>query len=130
MAPHVQRIIVVLVYADIAAARDFLVEAFGFSPGGLHRDAGGQVLHGEVTLGGETVRLHPVAPDQDLRSVAELAAATDMLHVLVEDADDHHSRATAAGAVVLSPPTDQPDGHREYSAFDSEGRVWSFASRP
>lgn len=130
MAPHAQRIVAVLVYADIAAARNFLVEAFGFSPGGLHRDAGGRVLHSEVTLEGEIVRLHPVAPQEDLRSVAELASATDMLHVLVEDADDHHARAAAAGAVVLAPPSDQPDGRREYSAFDSEGRIWSFASAP
>lgn len=121
-----QRIITVLVYADIGAARDFLIDAFGFSPGELQRDDMGQVVHSEVVLNGEVLRLHPVAPDQDLRSVAELAGATDMLHVLVEDVDEHHTGAVEAGAVVISPPADLVSGRREYSVFDSEGRVWSF----
>lgn len=35
--PHVNGIIPVLTYRDIAAAHDFLVEAFGFDAGGVHR---------------------------------------------------------------------------------------------
>ena len=119
-----QRIVPVLVYADLAAARDFLVEAFGFTA--LHTDADRRVV--EVALGGEVVRLVTADPDQDLASVAELGAASGTLSVVVDDVDDHHDRCVAAGAVVMSPPADQPSGGRDYTAADSEGRLWTFVS--
>lgn len=129
MTTTTQRIIAILVYADIAAAHDFLVGTFGFSPGGFHRDEHGQVEHGEVSLDGETIWLHRVAPDHGLRSVAELGSATSMLNVFVEDVDAHHARSAAAGAKIIYPPTDQPYGQREYAVSDPEGRIWSFATR-
>ena len=52
-----------------------------------------------------------------------------MLNVFVEDVDAHHIRAAAGGADIIYPPTDQPYGQREYGASDSEGRIWSFATR-
>ncbi len=129
MTTTTQRIVPILVYADIAAAHDFLVGSFGFDSGGLHRDDDGQVVHGEVSLAGETIWLHRVAPDHGLRGVAELGAATSMINVFVDDVDAHHTHSTAAGAAINYPPTDQPYGQREYSAFDPEGRIWSFATR-
>lgn len=123
-----QRIVVVLVYADVAAARDFLVETFGFEVGTTHRDDAGHLVHLELTLDDETIRLHPVAPDQGLASIAELGSATGTLHVVVDDVDDHHLGATTAGAVIVAAPADQRDGHRGYSAYDSEGRIWTFTS--
>jgi hypothetical protein len=39
---NLEQIIPVLTYQDIAAAHDFLVMAFGFSGGGVHRNAEGQ----------------------------------------------------------------------------------------
>ena len=124
-----QRIITILVCADIAAAHDFLVDTFGFSPGGVHRDDDGQVVHGEVSLDGEAIWLHRVAPEHGLRSVAELGAAAGMLNVFVDDVDAHHARSAAAGARIIYPPTNQPYGQREYGASDAEGRLWSFATR-
>ena len=41
---RVDRIIPLLVYEDIAAAHDFLVDAFGFASGGVVRDGEGRVL--------------------------------------------------------------------------------------
>lgn len=124
-----QRIIPILVYADITAAHDFLVETFGFRTGGVHRDGEGQVLHGEVSHDGEAIWLHPASPDHGLRGVAEVGSATGMLNVLVADVDAHHARTAAAGATIVFPPTDQPYGQREYGASDTEGRIWSFATR-
>ena len=128
MSPAAPSLTPVLVYADIAAAQEFLVRAFGFTPGALHLDEGGRALHGEVSLGEEVLWLHRVAPDHGLRSVPELGAASGMLNVRVQDVDAHHTRAAAAGATITSPPADQPYGQREYSALDSEGRPWSFAT--
>ena len=44
-------VIPILVYDDIEAAHDFLVETFGFTSGGLHRAEDGMVVHGEVRMG-------------------------------------------------------------------------------
>jgi len=123
-----QRIVPVLVYADIAAARDFLVEAFGFTAGDVRRDDDSGGVHCEVALDGDIVRLHSVAPHDGLRCVADLGAASGTLDVFVDDVDEHHDRAAAAGAVVMHPPTDQLDGLRAYSVADSEGRTWSFSA--
>jgi MerR family transcriptional regulator, thiopeptide resistance regulator len=129
MTTTTQRIRTILVYADIAAAHDFLVNTFGFTSGEIHRDDEGEVVHGEVSLGGEIIWLHRASPEHGLRSVAELGSATGMLNVFVEDVDAHHTRTAAAGARIIYPPTDQPYGQREYGASDTEGRIWSFATR-
>jgi hypothetical protein len=42
------QVIPVLVYEDIAAGHDFLVDAFGFTSGGIHRDSAGKPVHAEV----------------------------------------------------------------------------------
>ncbi len=49
--PHFDRTIPLLVYDDIETAHNFLVSAFGFETGGLHRDDQGRVVHGEVRVG-------------------------------------------------------------------------------
>src|SRR5688500_7630796 len=112
MTTTTQRIVTVLVYADIAAAHDFLVDTFGFTSGGIHRDDEGQVVHGEVSLDGEAIWLHRVSPEHGLRDVTALGSATGMLNVFVEDVDAHHIRAAAGGANIVYPPTDQPYGQR------------------
>jgi uncharacterized glyoxalase superfamily protein PhnB len=118
----------ILVYDDIAAAHTFLVDTFGFQAGRLDRSADGETVHGEVEIGNETVWLHRSAPEHGLTSVPALGAASGMLNVFVDDVDTHHERTRAAGARISSPPTDMPYGQREYSAFDCEGQLWSFAA--
>lgn len=118
----------ILVYEDIAAAHDFLVNTFGFGPGRVDRDGGGSAVHGEVVAGGEIVWLHRATPEHGLRAVGALGAATGMLNVYVDDVDVHHERSVAAGTRINRPPADMPYGQREYSAYDSEGRLWSFAT--
>ncbi len=129
MSTTAQRIVTILVYADIAAAHDFLVETFGFESGGVHRNDDGEVMHGEVSLAGEVIWLHRVSPHYGLRGVTDLGAATGMLNIFVDDVDAHHARSLAAGAKIVFPPTDQPYGQREYGVSDPEGRLWSFATR-
>jgi uncharacterized glyoxalase superfamily protein PhnB len=52
----------------------------------------------------------------------------DGVLVQVDDVDAHHRRASAAGAVVLTPPEDSPHG-RLYRAEDVEGHRWMFLER-
>ena len=60
--PTIQRVIALLVYQDIPAAHDFLVEAFGFTPGMVHRDGEGRAVHGEVQAGEQVFWLHRAVP--------------------------------------------------------------------
>src|SRR5690625_556083 len=118
----------ILVYEDITAEHDFLVNTFGFGPGRVDRDDDGLAVHGEISIGDQTVWLHRVAAEHGLGSVTELGAATGMLHVVVDNVDAHHAQVAATGARINHPPTDMPYGQREYSVYDVEGRIWSFAT--
>ncbi|MDN5765956.1 MAG: VOC family protein [Humibacillus sp.] len=122
------RITPVLVYADIEAAHAFLVDAFGFDAGSLERGDDGRVVHGEVSVDGESVWLHQAAPEHGLSSQASHHSASGGLAVLVDDVDAHCERARSAGAVIDDEPQEQPYGRREYGARDPEGHRWWFGS--
>lgn len=122
------RITPVLVYSDIQAAHAFLVEAFGFEEGSLHRGDDGQVVHGEVHTAGESIWLHRTATDHGLASPQTHDMAFGGLTVLVDDVDAHCEHARAAGAVIDHMPQDQPYRRREYGARDPEGHRWWFGT--
>lgn len=99
-----ERVIPLFVYADIQAAHDFLVAAFGF------------------------IWLHRVTNDHRLDSALRVDLAGGGLVVFVADVDAHCARARAAGARIDAEPTDQPYGQREYGARDPENHRWWFAT--
>jgi len=127
--PTFERVIPVLTYRDIAAAHDFLVNAFGFDGGGVHRDAEGRAVHGEVRGGNAPICLHRVTAEHQLHSPLVSDVANSGLFIDVDDVDAHYERACAAGAMIDSEPVDQPYGQREYGVRDLEGHRWWFASR-
>ena len=119
------KVIPILVYEDIEAGHDYLVEVFGFTSGGLHRLDDGTVVHGEVVLGDHVIWLHAVSPDHGMDTPARAPASHAGLSVHIPDVDAHHERVKAAGARIDSPPTDQDYGLREYGVRDPEGhRFW------
>jgi len=123
----VQARIALLVYADIAAAHDWLVRVFGLGPGRVDRDEQGHAVHCELQAGDGVIWLHREQDDQfQLRSPQSVGAATAAIAVMVDDVDAHHRHAMAAGAMVVQQPVDQPYGYRVYSAQDLEGHLWSF----
>jgi uncharacterized glyoxalase superfamily protein PhnB len=113
---------------DIAATHDFLVEAFGFESAGLERDGEGAVVHGEVRAGERRIWLHRVTAEHGLVTPRSLGASGGGNVVYVVDVDAHFEHARAAGATILSEPTDQPYGQREYGAADPDGHPWWFAT--
>jgi MerR family transcriptional regulator, thiopeptide resistance regulator len=121
-------VVPILVYADIAAAHDYLISTFGFASGGLHRSDDGTVVHGEVRLGDGVVWLHRVAPEHQMHSPRGADWSHGGLSVLVPDVDAHFERARAAGARIDREPMDQAYGLREYGARDPEDHRWWFAS--
>ena len=126
--PNLNPVIPVLTYQDIAAAHDFLVRAFGFTAGGVHRADDGQVVHGEVRVGDAPIWLHRVTAEHDLDSPRTVDVANSGLVVFVDDVDTHYRRACEAGATLDGEPLDQPYGQREYGARDIEGHRWWFAA--
>jgi len=128
MEMMIEEITPVLVYADIAAAHDFLVQAFGFESGGVDRDATGQPVHAEVRAGAQAVWLHRVTGEHSMASAVD-APSSNGLAVFVDDVDAHFQRAREHGAAVDSEPRDMPYGHREYGARDPGGHRWWFATR-
>jgi uncharacterized glyoxalase superfamily protein PhnB len=123
----VEKLIPLLVCRDIQATHDFLVSAFGFRSGGV-QFAGGNAVHGEVHLGGETIWLHRETAQYELASPLDLKVAHAGLVVHVPDVDAHYAHARAAGARIDSEPADQSYGQREYGARDPEGHRFWFAT--
>ena len=126
--PNIEQLIPLLTYQDIPAAHDFLVQAFGFAPGGVYRGPDGQAVHGEVHAGATPIWLHRVATEHQLDSPRTVDVANSGLLVRVDDVDAHYERARSAGAIIDSEPVDQFYGQREYGARDLEGHRWWFAS--
>jgi uncharacterized glyoxalase superfamily protein PhnB len=124
----INKIIPVLVYENIPAAHDFLVEAFGFTSGGIHRTPEGNAVHAEVCAGDLVIWLHRVTAEYRMCSPTSLPAASSGLVVHVDDVSKHFERARARGAQVESEPCDMPYNQREYGARDPEGHRWWFAS--
>lgn len=121
-------VVPLLVYHDIERAHEFLVRAFGFEPGLIERTESGDVVHGEVHVGGQVIWLHRVMEDDGWVSQASSPVTTGELVVRVEDVDAHCERARAEGAEIEYGPQDQDYGVREYGARDLERRRWAFVT--
>jgi MerR family transcriptional regulator, thiopeptide resistance regulator len=115
-----------LVYDDVAAARDYLVRVFGLSPGDVEHDATGRAVHAEVRAGDRVIWLHPAG--EEYKSPRSLGGVSSMTVIAVEDADAHYARTVQAGGQIIKEPVDQPYGQREYGARDLEGQLWYFQS--
>src|SRR2546426_9875731 len=112
--PTFARVIPLLVYQDLQAAHDFLVEAFGFQAGGVERNGDGQPVHGEVRAGDTTICLHRVTTEHRLDSPLSANVANCRLVVHVDDVDRHYELARSAGAHYESVPADKPYGQLDY----------------
>lgn len=122
----IERHISILVYADLEAAFNHLVDVFGLGPGEVTFDGDGHAVHGDLEAGNAVVWLHPESADFGLASPRTVGTSTAMMAVMVDDVDAHHQRTVERGGTVVYPPVDQPYGYREYSARDPEGGLWSF----
>ena len=125
--PGVQQITTRITYADPPAAIEFLGRAFGFIERRSKRlvGQGSAIIVAEIAIGDMYVMIGR-AGSHGLMSPQETGAPTASLMVYVDDVDDHYQRATAAGAVIVSEPTDQYWGDRRYEARDIEGHAWFF----
>ena len=136
-----QRAVPLLSYEDVAAAIDWLGEAFGFRERGQrYTERDGRVSHAELELGGAVVMLGWPGPDYQsparhvevcdhARKWSEVPYIVDGVLIYVDDIDRHYQQAKSAGAVILREPKDEPYG-RLYNAADVEGHRWMFMQAP
>jgi uncharacterized glyoxalase superfamily protein PhnB len=132
-----QRAVPLISYENVAAAIDWLTEAFGFRErGARHTEPDGTVTHAELELDGAVVMLGWPGPDyrgptrhaeecRQARAWLDVPYIVDGVLVYVDDVDAHCERARAAGARILREPQDDPYG-RLYNAADLEGHRWMF----
>lgn len=124
--PPLRRRISILVYRDLPAVYDQLVQVFGLVPGEVTTDDEGRTVHAEVFAGDGVIWLHPESPEYQLASPAALGSATATMAVLVDDVDAHYQATRERGGNALYGPVDQPYDYREYGIRDLEGTLWSF----
>lgn len=105
-----------LAYADVLEAAAWLCRALGFRE--RLRIADHRV---QLTYQGCSIVVTELPQD---------GQAVDHAHAImvhVADVDRHHAQASAAGARVLTSPTDYPYGERQYSLEDIGGHRWKFS---
>lgn len=122
---NIERLIPVLVYEDIEAGHDYLVNVFGFESGGVERTPDGTVVHAEVRTRNGPIWLH--RETDGLKAPRNLPAQHGGLSVFVDDVDAHFARVKAAGALVEREPEDQEYGLRDCSVRDPEGHHFWFS---
>jgi uncharacterized glyoxalase superfamily protein PhnB len=119
-------------YRDLAAALEWLQEAFGFERQVAVSDADGAVIYAQMTYGTSMLMLGAVRDtdlDNLMRQPDEVGGIeTQSCYVVIEDADAHHARAVAAGAEVLLGLKSDGLGRRGYSCRDPQGHIWSFGT--
>jgi uncharacterized glyoxalase superfamily protein PhnB len=99
-----------LPYRDVREAAEWLCLAFGFRERLQIGDHRAQLVYEDGAV-----------------IVIEGEAGPSHLLVRVDDADAHRAQAEAAGATILSEPTDWPYGERQYAAEDLGGHRWTFS---
>jgi uncharacterized glyoxalase superfamily protein PhnB len=105
-------VIPVLIYPDPSVAAEWLAKAFGFR---VRLRIANHRIQMRVGQGCLTIAEGNETPDR-----------SHIVQVRIEDAHGHCERARAAGAIILTEPTDHMYGERQYNAEDFYGHRWDF----
>jgi uncharacterized glyoxalase superfamily protein PhnB len=108
--------------ADPPAALGVRTAAPGFRTGATGVDDAGAVQHAELRFGdpASAVLVGRRVPGAD----DARATGRAVTHLVAPDPDARHDTAVAAGAEVVTGPTDQPCGSRGFAVADPEGNPW------
>ena len=111
-------------YRDARGAIRFLV-AVGFDEAAVYGE-GERVDHAQLDWPtGGSVMLGSERPDS---AIADLPAGVGSAYVVVDNPDEVHARAVAAGATVIRGLADEDYGSRGFTMADPEGVLWSFGT--
>jgi len=132
-------------YEEPNIAIDWLCAAFGFEVRLKIEGENGRIEHSELTFGDDGMIM--VGTAAKAGATAENAwqatyasprsldgRGTQAVAIFVDDVDDHHDRAAAAGARIVRPleTNDYGDDYwsdRSYGCCDPEGHLWWFMQR-
>jgi PhnB protein len=117
-----------LIVRGAAKAIDFYQQAFGATERMRFADPSGRIGHAEITIGDSVIMLADEFPEMGFRGPESLGGSPVGILLYVEDVDAQASRATAAGAKVLRPVTDQFYGDRSGTFADPFGHTWTLAT--
>jgi uncharacterized glyoxalase superfamily protein PhnB len=119
-------------YRDVAAAVDWLCNAFAFEKRNVVTDPDGTVAYAELSYGRGIVMLGPVGQsvlDSLMKQPDEIGGiGTQSVYVAVDDVEAHFKHARAAGAKIVLEFGSDEAGDRAYAARDLEGHIWNFGA--
>ena len=108
-----------------AEAIEFYRTAFGATEKLRLDDPSGRIGHAELDFGGTTLMLADEFPEYGITGPASLGGTSCTVHLHVEDADALIERAVAAGAELVTEPTDHFYGERSGVVRDPFGHRWT-----
>ncbi|MEJ8574308.1 VOC family protein [Microbaculum marinum] len=118
-----------LCYRDARAAIDWLETAFGFETKVAYEGPGGSIAHAELRIGSSYVMLGTQKQDPFNWTTPEQAGvSTQMIYVVVDDADAMFDRVSKLDADIVRPLADTDYGSRDFSVRDPEGHIWNFGT--
>jgi PhnB protein len=118
-----------LIVDGAAEAIDFYTSVLGAAQRGDRMETpDGKVGHAELSLGDSLIMLADESPDMGAVGPRTVGGTPVTVHVYVEDVDNVHAKALAAGANELTPVTDQFYGDRSGQFEDPWGHKWNVAT--
>jgi PhnB protein len=117
-----------LIVSGAERALDFYKQAFDAVELFRFKAPDGKVGHAEVRIGDTVIMLADEFPDHDAHSPRKFGGSPVGLHLYCEDVDAVAAKATAAGAKVKRPVTNQFYGDRAGTLEDPFGHVWHIST--
>lgn len=124
MSVAIHEVFAYLRVRDTAAAIRFYQQAFGATERFRLVEPSGRIGHAELTLGPAVLMLSDAFPEWGLTAPPGDTDIGASVHLHVDDCDAVVAAATAAGATLLMPPTDQFYGERGARLRDPFGHTW------
>ena len=120
-----------LTVTDAEHSLHFYSQAFGFGRGRVVPGPGGTIIHAEMTYQGKTVVMFtPEGPWSPMRTPAHSGCRMPLnFYVYCANVDRLAERARKAGAMTLAEPLDMFWGDRVVQLQDSDGYLWTFATK-
>ena len=110
----------ILLAPDADRLLEFTKRAFGAREHQIARRPDGRIWHADVTIDGAHLMISEAPPAQGASAMA--------INLYVADTDATYTRACAAGAEPVTPPSDRFYGDRNAVVKDPTGVVWSLTT--
>jgi len=123
-APAIHELFPYLCVSDAGKAIDFYKRAFGVTERFRLTEPSGRIGHAELQFGPMVLMLSDPFPEYGVTGAPPEGVPSLCLHIHVDNADELGQRAVAAGATMLSEPSDAFYGERSCKVRDPFGHTW------